>query len=532
MVDELRVFGPPGTGKTTWLTGQVERAAERHGPGRVMVTSFTRAAALEVASRDTGLPRENIGTLHSFAYHLAGRPGIAELPKWAVEWSREHPHWRLSAAALMQDGEPAPSDFGSTDGDGLLQEYNRLRAELREPPAGGRLKPFVDAWQRFKADAGLMDFTDLLIWLQRHHPQPPRAARVLFVDEAQDLTPLQFAIVRQWAPHLDTLVLAGDDDQILYEFLGASPEAFLLPPVPDESKRVLAQSYRVPEAVQRTAKRWIERVAFREPKTYRPRDEEGEAQGIDASIADPVMAVRDARQRIDAGQSVMFLASCGFMLNRLAQQLRLSAVPFWNPYRPTHGGWNPLRLGAKGPAQRVAHFLAPQTGEGAWWTASEFEDWTSVLRAKDALVRGAKAQLAKMARAEPGRVLALDEWQGYLDPTVWAHAESGDLDWYQRSILGTKGQSYSYPVAVAKRHGAGALTTEPRVILGTIHSVKGGEADAVYLFPDISIQAVADWSGGDRDALRRLFYVGMTRARQSLLLPEPASENTVSELGG
>ena len=60
----------------------------------------------------------------------------------------------------------------------------------------------------------------------------------------------------------------------LYSFTGATPEAFLNPPVPDENKRILRQSYRVPAKVMRLANTIVRKLSLREPKEYRPREEE------------------------------------------------------------------------------------------------------------------------------------------------------------------------------------------------------------------------------------------------------------------
>ena len=58
----------------------------------------------------------------------------------------------------------------------------------------------------------------------------------------------------------------------------------------------------------------------------------------------------------------------------------------------------------------------------------------------------------------------------------------------------------------------------PRVVVGTIHSVKGGQADVVYLFRDLSQAADAQYGRGGamRDSVVRLFYVGATRACEEL----------------
>ncbi len=75
---EYRIFGPPGTGKTTNLTRQIRRAVERFGPDSVLVTSFSRTAAAELAGRDLPISPDRIGTLHSHCYRALGAPEIAE----------------------------------------------------------------------------------------------------------------------------------------------------------------------------------------------------------------------------------------------------------------------------------------------------------------------------------------------------------------------------------------------------------------------------------------------------------------------
>ena len=77
--------------------------------------------------------------------------------------------------------------------------------------------------------------------------------------------------------------------------------------------------------------------------------------------------------------------------------------------------------------------------------------------------------------------------------------------------------------------GVRALRETPRVIVGTIHSVKGCEADVVFLFPDLSRAADAAYQkhGPDRDSVIRLFYVDMTRAKHTLYICQQESASTV-----
>ena len=92
---------------------------------------------------------------------------------------------------------------------------------------------------------------------------------------------------------------------------------------------------------------------------------------------------------------------------------------------------------------------------------------------------------------------------------------------YQRSV--------EYAGNILQRQGAEVLDAPIMISIGTIHSVKGGEADVVYVFPDVSNAGAEEMETvAGRDAAIRLGYVAMTRAREELVLCEPIG---INELG-
>lgn len=165
------IFGPPGTGKTTWLVKQVRRAAEKYGGEKVLCCSFTKTAATEMVTRITPpdeeplIPDRSVGTLHAICYRALGSPTLAETK--ISQWNAEHPDLGLSkksAARVMEDGldESDIPEEGSADA--LLAMYSAFRNRLipyEEMPA--QVQHFAKLWEGWKQDCDFMDFTDLLV---------------------------------------------------------------------------------------------------------------------------------------------------------------------------------------------------------------------------------------------------------------------------------------------------------------------------------------------------------------------------------
>ncbi len=77
----------------------------------------------------------------------------------------------------------------------------------------------------------------------------------------------------------------------------------------------------------------------------------------------------------------------------------------------------------------------------------------------------------------------------------------------------------SNAVRVIDKCGKAALTAPPRLVVGTIHSVKGGESDVVYMFPDVSRSGAYQLeTRANRLEVKRQFYVAMSRAKETLVV--------------
>ncbi|MBC8091359.1 MAG: hypothetical protein H7Y15_05345, partial [Pseudonocardia sp.] len=273
-------------------------------------------------------------------------------------------------------------------------------------------------------------------------------------------------------------------------------------------------------------------------------DARGHAYRVGYDLDDPALA--DAVEAdIDAGETPMVLASCGYMLLPLIRTLRARGVPFHNPFRPSDGLWNPLGTEGNGmsSAERVYRYLvADQAALGAGarrWTGEDITAWSGLLSTPSAgMVRGASKIIDTLPRGEvPWNLVAALFKPGGLSPEGealpsddLARAVAPDLEWYAGAILPSKAKAATYPLQVARSRGPAALTGSSRVVIGTVHSVKGATSTKVYLSPDLSAAGMRQWRSPDpelRDQITRLMYVGMTRAFRSLALLSPTSTNCV-----
>ncbi len=509
----LVILGPPGTGKTRRLLEHAVRELESGARAeRIAIVTFTRAARGEILDRlgrvfalvPDALPW--VRTVHAACFRLLGlRRGSVMTGKAWKAFGEKHGY---DFSETRETTEDAPCEPPRQTADDLLRfalnwgRNRRLGIDsivARAPVlvSGEALRHYVRRLEEFKRAEKLLDFPDLLERVITQGLRPD--VDIGFIDEAQDLSPLQIAVVETWFGPCSRVYVAGDDDQALYGFQGAEPD-WLLSLAREHPVEILEQSYRVPRVVHRIAERVIRQNRRRVPKSYRPASTEGEALSVEAE---------DATDVIDERTDTLVLARNRMFLAPIARSLFDRRVPY---IVEGAGGMNPYGMAGAFEAVSAAQTLARGEAIPAAALCALLAFVPS--RGVDLLPHGAKAKAGALEGVVATHVLR--ERLG-LDAVLDRIAAEGPTS----VLLKMRPPDREYFAALLRRHGE---VPTPKVRLTSIHGAKGREADHVVVLPDMTratFREYEDYSCGGNEAENRVAYVAVTRARERLVLVRP-----------
>jgi len=302
MPSERVIWGPPGTGKTfAGMTLCKDWATRGVAPDEIAYLAFTKSAAKAAATKifetedEARMAQEfpYFRTIHSLCYRALKKErsdlrliNTADMKQFAKLYS-------MSGTFAVHDWEDLADvyakmkDHGRTEWDQAMAAYSFSRvkastieeldrAKYEPAPEGAMMlgldsmgldvyRTFVEKYEKFKKEDGLIDFGDMLEFGARDM-QPIDDVQFVVIDEAQDLAPQHHLIISKIFDSAEEIWWIGDDDQAIFRFSGASAELFL-----ERAKRAryqieLRETRRFGQAIVDFSKQIIERVKNRHPK--------------------------------------------------------------------------------------------------------------------------------------------------------------------------------------------------------------------------------------------------------------------------
>ena len=547
------VAAGPGTGKTKTLVARIAWLVEEKGvrPGEITAVTFTNQAAAEMRARleqrlggKRAVAPMTIGTFHAICLNLLGDVRL------------------ISPGEALTIAEQVLREHGKKGGGkALLQAVSRVKngASLEDAGLDGDL---FEAYQTRLGELGALDFDDLLTEGLKKDVTGLRRFRHLLVDEFQDINDAQYQLVRSWSRNGDLFVI-GDPDQSIYGFRGASGRCFqrLLEDIANVKEIRLTENYRSAPAILEAALAVIARNpgGDRTLVPHRPAgppvrlvqaaDGFSEAVFIAKEIGrmtggvDMLEAqVLDHERTVRAFSDIAVLCRTHRQLELVEKCLRHDDIPCLVTGREDFLDDPAVR----GALAFFRFLLVPSDGAALetalrlLWDcpADLIQKAQSLCQTADALN---PAALREAVRGHGILEVWLDRAEEWL-PRVWAKkprqlveqwgAQYGtspalerlrntavfheDFDSLWNALV--LGQEADLQRAAGKNWASGAVR---------LHGAKGLEFPAVFL-AGLSAGALPLESPGrpaDVEEERRLFFVGLTRAREELILtsaPEPS----------
>lgn len=529
MPEFVKFFGIPGSGKTTRLILELENS------GQPLVSmcfvTFSKSTGMEIKNRISkkfDIDREELpfyGTIHSICNRLLQWDLKNNDPKLVTDHEK--------ADYLSRYGLSYPIKYSGSD----IPEVAITDAEIAEISDAEKIfaiinwcnhrlvpldkwrhinvtfneidpdvvKGICEGWENYKNENGLVDFDDML--LQTIAQQLVPYADTLFVDEFQDLTPLLYKVYSLWSKDMDKVFVAGDDDQTIYTWSGASPH-FLLDL--DAEEIILNKSYRVPSNILKKAEALISTVADRKYKSFLYANEGGQFIHLSTPTFEEIMSYFPQ----DVNKEVYFLFRTNFLADYFCRYYLIpKGIPFskLRPHLRVPNIWTKKLVGIRDVVSKI--------------------QWDEILWSDDV------KRLLFLPSCKPSMPRELDSGYIRYGKKAWFKKKKETREWTNQDLLkemfvklpkwgdtaiirelssDLQKQAYRRNIELGHHH-----LSPYKIKVGTLHSAKGLETDTVFIFNNHTTATEKHLSENGQmaiDAEKRLYYVGITRAMESCIL--------------
>ena len=569
----MMVLAGPGSGKTSVI---VERTAymTREGkipPSSVLVVTFSRAAAKEMKERFLKFTRQTstavtFGTFHGIfygilkqAYNLGAGNILSEDEKYTIlkELTLEH------GQELAQEGdfpEDVAKEISIVKGGRISLEHYYSSCCPDEV-----FRQIYTGYQKTIRQRRKLDFDDMLLCCYElfNKRRDILAAwqnkfQYIMVDEFQDINHLQYDIVRMLAKPRNNLFIVGDDDQSIYHFRGAKPEIMLnfTKDYPEAKQVLLDVNYRCSSNILQTAMNVIDCNKKRFPKQLSTPNKAGSPVKLleYENPREEYMSFAAAlKKRLDREETIEDTAVL-FRTNQEAEGLVGALMEYQIPFTMKEQLPNLFRHWI---SRNLQAYLKMAAGDRSRKIFLEIMNRPNRYIARDALgsstisfgelrefykdkdwmcdrITTLETHLRILSTLAPyAAINFIRKGMGY-EEYLMEYAQYRKirpeellevLDRLQESAKGMKNleEWEAYIEEYTRKLAEQAKKQETKkegVVISTLHAVKGLEYDKVYIM-NVNEGSIPYKKAVLEDALeeeRRLFYVGMTRAKKELML--------------
>lgn len=565
----LQVLAGPGSGKTYLTIRRIRHLICRHGisPEKILVITFTKAAAAEMEQRfrtlTEGAYKEvKFGTFHAVYYHILMQSGYGG---GRLSLATGYDQKKYLQHILNMYG------LESTGYETIAALLRRISAQkngvcFRLENEDAMKEHFSDIFKeycRIMEEENKLDFDDMILLCDRLLEEQPyllaqwqnRFSHIL-VDEFQDISPLQYGVIRKLAAPENNLFVVGDDDQSVYSFRGAGPDIMrgFLQDYPDAVQLSMGINYRCPKRVVEAAALVIGENKNRFQKKMEARKEETGHVCIRSfsSMEEERDWLKDCLRRMpmDELSRTAVIYRFNAQASDFARSLAGARVPFCIREKTDNIFQHDIALdllsylqfardlsekgqGKRGCLLRILNRPCRCIQRAALSHTDLNEAVLLEYYAKNpymqGIVRRLFSDLRKIAVLRP--YLAIDYIRRSIGYDAFLSENKGEAakkeltqiaDTVQQTALSCRTLKEWLEFIACYEEGTGHTdkntVTREGVKLVTMHGSKGLEYDTVFL-PCMnagSMPSPRAAAAGQTEEERRLFYVAMTRARQRL----------------
>ncbi|MGI5846254.1 MAG: UvrD-helicase domain-containing protein [Alphaproteobacteria bacterium] len=508
MTEKIKVFGGPGCGKTSIIKEFYQKYIfEGYKPEDITVLSFRKTAAndlinavISYAKVEEKELRKHVGTIHSICYRLIGYPETMEPGDYRafIETNDYGKYLKIPNINKTDSEESAYS------GDLFdlyawlrntctpLEKWKRYPGIKNIKLPASKVPEFFQKYEEYKKQIGKIDFSDMLQIVIDE--QIMLDTPILMIDEFQDFTAQMYKIFEMWVPRCDSVLVAADPNQSIYEFWGGRPDYYYNF---DAVEIVRPETFRLNEQMKNFSHKILKCAGISAPETKTRKTYSNSIFNVWYNSKLPVY------------DEEFHLVRCNYQAPAVALKLAEDGKVFSGLC-----GWSSEEIDAANA------IISIRQGK-----AISFDQMKAIIDLFPKKLLGIKENKADLiSRLEKEYHPELQTGSGTLTPQILDILNSADP---------TKGMNRDGVLFKAKINGVKnrkelitSKEVKNRAVL-TIHGAKGLEADAVFLHTAITprIQKALLSPGKESQAEARVWYVGVTRPKKVLYLVTDAGKN-------